>query len=591
MDDKFAVARTLREIGLLLELKGENRFRARAYETGARALEELREEIPTLLAEHRLTALPGIGPALASVISELATTGRCSQLDRLRQEVPRGALELAELPGLNLKKIQQLAAGLGIDSVASLKTACDTGRLTEVKGFGPKTQQKLLDNIARRERRDERVVLVDALAETEPLAAYLRSHAAVHRLERAGALRRWAETVTDAELVAASPEPETVIEHLLAYPKVVRTVSRRPGAVTVRLSSGLFVALHVVAPSELAAALWRLTGSPEHVARLEALAAMRGVDLDATLELAPADEPKGEPEGESKGESKGGSKDDVEAVERSLYARLGLSYIAPELREDHGEIQAAADGSLPQDLVTLADIRGMTHCHTVYSDGKHTVEEMARAAEAMGMQYLTITDHSPSAHYAGGVQLDRLKRQWDEIARVQERVKIRLLRGTESDILADGALDYPDSILEKLDVIIASIHSRMKMDEDAMTRRLVSAMRLPFFKIWGHALGRLLLRREPFACRVEEVLDAVAESRAAIEINGDPHRLDLAPEWTRRARARGIRFVISTDAHSIHGLCNLRYGVHAARRGWLRRGEVLNTLAAAEFAAVVKPTG
>lgn len=589
MDDKFAVARTLREIGLLLELKGENRFRARAYETGARALEELREEIPTLLAEHRLTELPGIGPALASVISELATTGRCSQLERLRQEVPRGALELAELPGLNLKKIQQLAAGLGIDSVASLKSACDTGRLTEVKGFGPKTQQKLLDNIARWERRDERVVLVDALAETEPLAAYLRSHPAVQRLERSGALRRWAETVTDAELVAASSEPETVIAHLLSYPKVVRTVARRPGAVTVRLSSGLFVALHVVAPGELAAALWRLTGSPEHVARLEALAAQRGVDLDAPL--AAAAEPRDESKDESKDESRDEPRGEVEAVERKLYARLGLSHIAPELREDHGEIQAAADGSLPQDLVTLADIRGMTHCHTVFSDGKHTIEEMALAAEAMGMQYLTITDHSPSAHYAGGVQLDRLKRQWDELARVQERVKIRLLRGTESDILADGSLDYPDAILEKLDVIIASIHSRMKMDEDAMTRRLVRAMRLPFFKIWGHALGRLLLRREPFACRVEEVLDAVAGSRAAIEINGDPHRLDLAPEWTRRARARGIRFVISTDAHSIQGLNNLRFGVHAARRGWLRRGEVLNTLGAAEFAAAVRPTG
>jgi DNA polymerase (family 10) len=355
--------------------------------------------------------------------------------------------------------------------------------------------------------------------------------------------------------------------------------------VTVRLSSGLHVELHVVAPDEFAAALWRLTGSPEHVARLEALAAMRGVDLDA-----PIPPPRGVQQGEPAAQEAAREPDEVEVVERGLYARLGLSYIAPELREDHGEIQAAADGSLPEDLITIADIRGMTHCHTVHSDGKHTIEEMARAAEAMGMQYLTITDHSPTAHYAGGVRLDQLKRQWDEIARVQERVKIRLLRGTESDILADGALDYPDSILEQLDVIIASIHSRMKMDADAMTRRLVNAMRLPFFKIWGHALGRLLLRREPFACRVEEVLDAVAESRAAIEINGDPHRLDLAPEWTRRARARGIRFVISTDAHSIHGLANLRHGVHAARRGWLRRGEVLNTLGADEFAAAVKPT-
>jgi DNA polymerase (family 10) len=265
--------------------------------------------------------------------------------------------------------------------------------------------------------------------------------------------------------------------------------------------------------------------------------------------------------------------------------------VAPELREDAGEIEAALDGSVPEDLIAVADIAGMTHCHTVYSDGKNSVEEMARGAEAMGMQYLTITDHSPSAHYAGGVTVDRLKRQWDEIARVQQSVKVRLLRGTESDILEDGALDYPDAILEQLDVVIASIHSRMKMDEATMTRRLVTAMRQPLFKIWGHALGRLILRREPFACRVDEVLDAVAESRAAIEINGDPYRLDLAPEHVRRARQRGIRFAISTDAHSTGALHNLRFGVHTARRGWVRRGEVLNALSVDEFMRAVKPSG
>jgi DNA polymerase (family 10) len=318
----------------------------------------------------------------------------------------------------------------------------------------------------------------------------------------------------------------------------------------------------VVPERDFAAALVRLTGSPEHVARLEVIARDKNVSLDA-----PA------------------------ADEREVYARLGLAYVAPELREDRGEIEAARDGTVPEDLVTLADIRGMTHCHTVYSDGKATIEEMARAAEAMGMEYLTITDHSPSAYYAGGVTLDRLARQWDEIARVQELVKVRLLRGTESDILEDGALDYPDTILEKLDVVIASIHSRMKMDEAAMTARLVRAMRQPVFKIWGHALGRLILRRDPFACRLDEVLDAVAESRAAIEVNGDPYRLDLAPEHIQAARARGIRFVISTDAHSTAALGNLRFGVHTARRGWLRRSEVLNTLGADEFVRAVRPAG
>jgi DNA polymerase (family X) len=551
--DKLTVARALREIGLLLQLQGENKFRARAYETGARAVEELREELRTLVDERRLTSVAGIGPALAAVIAEIWSTGRSSQLERLRTEVPAGAVELSEVPGLSLKKIQQLSIALGIDSVAALKRACAEGRLRTVKGFGEKTEQKILDGIDRWERRDERVRLIDALEDAEPLEAYLARHPAAARVELAGSLRRWKETVADADVVVASDAPEAIIEHLCDWPQVIRTVTRGPRDVTVRLSGGLHVELHVVAAADFAAALVRATGSPAHVARLEALGALDGSD------------------------------------EREVYARLGLAYVAPELREDAGEIEAAKDGTVPQDLIALGDIRGMTHCHTVYSDGKNSVEEMAREAEAMGMKYITITDHSPAAHYAGGVTIDRLKWQWDEIARVQEKVAVRLLRGTESDILEDGALDYPDAILEQLDVVIASIHSRMKMDESTMTRRLVAAMKQPLFKIWGHALGRLILRRDPFACRVEEVLDAIAESRAAIEINGDPYRLDLAPEHIRRARERGIRFVISTDAHSTNALHNLRYGVHTARRGWVRRDEVLNALPVDEFIRAVRP--
>ena len=560
MIDKFAVARALREIGLYLELKGENRFRARAYETGARAVEELREELGTLVDEERLTSVAGIGPALAATIAEIWSTGRSQQLEKLQKELPPGVLELAEVPGLSLKKIQQLSTALGIDSVESLKRACAAGRLAEVKGFGAKTQQKILEGIERWERRDERVRLVDAVDDAEAIRAYLAAHPACKRVEIAGSLRRWRETVSDADFLVASDEPAEVINRLINYPAATRVVVQEERKAIVRLSNGLHVELHVVPDADFAAALVRLTGSPAHVARLEAIARDKHVALDA-----PA------------------------ADERQVYARLGLAYVAPELREDRGEIEAALDGSVPQDLVTLDDIRGMTHCHTVYSDGKATIEEMARAAEAMGMEYITITDHSPAAHYAGGVTLDRLKQQWDEIARVQEKVKVRLLRGTESDILEDGALDYPDAVLEKFDVVIASIHSRMKMDEEAMTRRLVNAMRQPVFKIWGHALGRLILRRDPFACRVDEVLDVIAESRAAIEINGDPYRLDLAPEHAQAARARGIKFVISTDAHSVGNLHNLRFGVHIARRGWIRRGEVLNALPADEFARAVRP--
>ena len=275
--------------------------------------------------------------------------------------------------------------------------------------------------------------------------------------------------------------------------------------------------------------------------------------------------------------------------EAEIYRRLGLPFIPPELREDEGEVEAAMTGALPTDLVTEADIRGFVHCHTVYSDGRHTVAQMAKAADALGMEYLTITDHSRSAAYAGGLSVDRLEAQWEEIARVQETVAVRLLRGTESDILADGGLDYPDAVLERLDVIIASIHRRHRMDASHMTQRLVRAMELPVFKIWGHALGRLILSRPPVECRVEEVLDAVAASRAAVEINGDPKRLDLAPRWLRAARERGIRFVVSTDAHAVAELANLQYGVAMARRGWIGRDEVLNTLPADAFVRAVAP--
>jgi DNA polymerase (family X) len=560
VNDKHDIAGALREIGLLLQLQGENPYRAKAYETGARAVEGLREELALLVAGKRLTDASGIGPALAATIGELVTTGQSALLERLRQEVPPGALELSQVPGVTLKRIQQLQASLGIDSVATLKAACLAGQLREVKGFGEKTQATLLEAIERWEKRAARVLLLDALAAAEPLQAYLAEHPAAAKVELAGSLRRWRETVGDIDVVVQSAAPDQVIAHLEAYPAVARTLERRADGASVQLAGGLTVELHVAGPADYATTLVRATGSASHVARLDERARRRGVDP-----AAPA------------------------ASEREVYERLALPFIAPELREDVGEL--ADDARLADDLIAIGDIRGMTHCHTLYSDGRNSVEEMVRAAEAMGMEYLTITDHSPAAHYAGGVTLDRLKQQWDEIARVQETTKMRLLRGTESDILEDGALDYPDKVLEQFDVIIASIHSRMKMDAQTMTRRLERAMRQPVFKIWGHALGRMIGSREPFACDVERILDVVAESRAAVEINGDPHRLDLAPEWVRRARTRGIRFVVSTDAHSTANLQYLRYGVHTARRGWVRRGEVLNTLSADEFAKAVRPAG
>lgn len=561
--DKLAIAAQLREIAALLELKGENRFRARAFERGARAVEQLKERVTALVKSGRLTEKPGIGDALAKQIVEIHTTGKSSYLDRLRAELPPGVLELSRVPHLTLPRIRKLHDALGISSLAELAAAVEAGRVREVPGFGKKTEDRIREGIevatgAREDERAEReIILVDALAAAEPLVGLLEP---LGRVVVAGGVRRSLETMDALDVVVAAKAPEAVVRRVLRWSSCGRTITRGEGFLEAWLVGGPRLRLSAVKPPAFGAALVRATGSEAHVAALVARAAERGVPLAGRTEEA-------------------------------LYAGLGLAWVPPELRDGAGELATAArgDGAF-DDLLAEGDVRGLVHCHTVWSDGRDDVEAMARAAEALGMRYITITDHSPSAFYANGVGLDRLERQWDAIAAAQEKVPgVRILRGTESDILDSGALDYPDAVLEKLDVVIASVHSRMKMDEDTMTRRLVAAMRQPVFKIWGHALGRLLLRRAPFACRVEEVLDAAAGARAAIEINGDPYRLDMEPRWLRAARERGVRFVVSTDAHSTRSLANYRFGVGLARRAGVTRGEVLNTADAATFARAVKP--
>lgn len=567
--DRFAVAAALREMGRLLEARGESPFRVRAYERGARAVEGV-ADLGALVEQDRLREVPGIGPVLAAAVTELVRSGKSERLERLRAQLPPGILELSLVPGMTRKRILALHQALGIRSLQDLKEACEAGRVRTVKGFGPKTEERILEGIASLATREERVLLHHALREADGLLQHLRAAPGVQRAEAAGALRRCEETVTEIVLVAAAPDPEAVVGHFAKYPMLATVLSRDLDHLAARLPDGLRVELAVTPAAAYEAALHHLTGSQAHLEKLDAVARARGLTLGAGV-LRRAARPL------------------AVKTEADLYKRLGLPWLPPEVREDQGEVEAAAAGDDFADLLTEEDVKGLVHCHTVFSDGKHTVEQMARAAEAMGMEYITITDHSPTAHYAGGLQLDRLKRQWDEIARTQEKVKVRLLRGTESDILADGALDYPDPVLEQLDIVIASIHNRFRMSSEQMTRRLVAAMRHPLFKVWGHAQGRYVLTRPPFECDMDAVLDAVASSRAAVEVNGDPHRLDMVPRWIREARKRGVRFVISTDAHSTTALRNVRYGVAMARRGWVRKGEVLNALPLEAFRRVVRP--
>jgi DNA polymerase (family 10) len=562
------VARALRDIEVLLEVEGGAPFRARAYGRAARAVEATGERLPALVAEGQLLGVPGVGPRLAATIEELVGTGRSALRERLRERLPPGAAELGRV--LSLPRMKALSEALDIRTLGELEAACVAGRVRSLKGFGERTERKILADLARLAGEPNGVLLPEAESEATRVLEWVRAHPDVERASVAGELRRRREIVTRLDLVVASARPRAVAEALAGSALVAALLEEGPERVRLRLAGGLELNVLVVLPEAFPMALHRMTGSPAHLAAVEAHARSRGLALDADGVL-------------------GGGARVTGRDEADIYPPLGLVPVPPELREGTGEVEAAAAGSLPLDLVTLGDIRGMVHCHTTYSDGKATIEEMARAAERLGMHYLTITDHSPTAAYARGLTAERLRRQWDEIACVQEKVAITLLRGTECDILADGALDYPDPILEQLDIVIASIHNRHRMDAEQMTRRIVTAMRHPCFKIWGHALGRYLLRRPPVACHVEEILDAMAESRAAIEVNGDPHRLDLEPRWIREARKRDLPFVISTDAHSVAALGHLRWGVDMARRGWLGRGQVLNALGPDEFRAAVRP--
>jgi DNA polymerase (family 10) len=576
--DKLTIAAALQEIGTLLELKGGEYFKARAYKLGARSVAELTEDIGKLIKQNRLTFVKGIGYALAKQIQDLYTTGQSTLLNQLRTEMPPGIIELSHVPGLSVKKVERLHSELGITTVEELKAACESGRVREVKGFGAKTEQKLLAAIAGAEKREQRIHIHHALRAGQGILEYLRLATGFVQGELAGSVRRWQETASQIVVVASAKKPKALISHFAKLPLIVRVEEQTGQSCAAVLSDGSKATLLAVKPEEFANTLLRATGSKAHLDKLEQVAERKKLKLTE----------KGiQRLGSAKSSKAGG--EILAKTELEFYERLGMQYVPPELREDQGEVEGALQHSLPEDLITTEDIRGMVHCHTKYSDGKHTVEQMVHAAESMGMKYITITDHSPTAFYANGLKIDRLQRQWEEIDSVQEQTKVKILKGTESDITQDGSLDYPDWILEQFDVIVASIHSRYKMNEDQMTRRIVKAMREPVFKIWGHALGRLIEKRPPFDCRVEEILDVIVESRAAIEINGDPYRLDMEPRWLREARKRKIKFVISTDAHSTGALNNLKYGVGIARRGWVRRGEVLNALGAKAFQKAVRP--
>ncbi|HUS68861.1 MAG TPA: PHP domain-containing protein [Kofleriaceae bacterium] len=558
--DSSAIAARMREIAAYLRLDGET-FRARAYDRAAASVEAT-HDLERLIAEGRLTELPRVGASLARLVEDLSKDRPVAVLDSLRQRWPKMLVEIADLPGIGAARARRLFDDLQPRDLEDVAAACAAGRVRDLPGFGPASEARIAEAIARRHERSHPMTVAEARPLTEALASYARGCRAAVDARAAGAARRWIEVVDRLAIAVSTREPLEVLDHMSRHPLVLSVEPRAGAPAILRMQGGVLCDLHTAPPERFGAALVLATGSPEHVALLDVVADTRGAARVA---------------------------DQAASDEAALYRALGLPELPPEVRDGTDEVTAAVGGEGYADLVRLEDLRGAVHCHTVYSDGKHTVEEMARAAMALGLDYITITDHSPSAHYAGGLTVERLREQWAEIAAVQERLPIRILRGTESDIRADGELDYPPDVLAELDITIASIHQRFKMDEDAMTRRIVTAMRQPGFKVWGHALGRLLLSRDPVPCRIDEVLDAIAASDAAVELNGDPKRMDLAPDLARRALARGTRFVLSADAHSTGNLAYLENAIGMARRARLRARDVLNTLPVDEFAAAVRP--
>ena len=560
--DKRAIADILENIGTLLELKGENVFKTRAYQNGARAVMALDEDLVVLVAEGRLKTVKGIGAALSDKITELVTTGRLEYYEKLRAEFPAGFQELLKIPGLGPKKAMAVMTELQIASLDELEAAARGGQLAGLPGFGAKTEQKILEGIEHVRKHAGRFTADVAQSEAEQLIAAIRGLEGVKRVSLAGSLRRRGETVKDIDIVVATDDPAPIMEAFTGAPNVVAVTGHGETKSSVRLSSGMAADLRCVNDESFPFALLYFTGSKAHNVALRGRALKQGHSLNE-YGLERTDKPNVMTRC---------------ADEAAIYRALGLRYIEPELREDTGEIEAAEAGTLPT-LIEPGDIRGLLHQHTDWSDGSDTLDDMVRAALGHGLAYFGITDHSQSAGYARGLSPERVRQQHAaiEAAQATYAAKLRLFKGTESDILPDGRLDFDDATLETFDYVVASVHSAFNLSEKDQTERIVRAVSHPKVRILGHPTGRLLLVRDPYAVNLSAVFAACAAHDVAVEINANPHRLDLDWREIRRAKAAGCRFTINPDAHSIRGLDDVGFGVGIARKGWLTKDDVINS--------------
>jgi DNA polymerase (family X) len=574
--DKYEISEILGEIAVLLELKGENVFKSRAYTSAARTLDLLDEDLGTLIAEGRLGSVKGIGSALQDKIAELYKTGKLPYYDELKASLPAGLLELLNIPGVGPKKARALYDKLQIVSLDDLEAACKDGRVASLTGFGEKTATRLLEGIEQYRSYKKQHLYSDAILVAHDLVDALREHPDVIRCSIAGSLRRCKETVKDVDLLASSSAPEEVMGYFCTLQGVERVVNQGPTKASVVLVGGIPCDLRVVSDKEFATALHHFTGSKEHNVAMRQRAIAEGKKLSEWgLFLNPS-------KTASSDGNENSEKPEGEIIpcctEEEIFEQLGLQYIPPELRENMGELEAAEQCKIPR-LLEWSDLRGTFHNHTTWSDGKNTVREMAEAAQAIGLSYLGISDHSKSSFQANGLSEERLLSQIEEIRKFNRELEdIHLFAGCEVDILKDGRLDYGDDILKQLDFVVASVHNAMQQPEDEMTRRVIRAMENPFVTMLGHPTGRLLLTRQGSAINMAKIIDCAAETGTWIEINASPYRLDMDWRWWHRARDKGVKCSINPDAHRVGQLGFLRLGANVARKGWLRREDVVNTL-------------
>jgi DNA polymerase (family 10) len=567
--DKDKVAEILVEIGTLLELKGENPFKTRAYANAARTIESLNEPLAKLVAEKRLGEIKGIGEALEQKITELVETGKSRYYDELKASIPPGLIAMLEISGLGPKKIQALNQKLGIDSIEKLEAACKRGKVAELDGFGEKTQANILEGIERRRTYASKHLLSDALLAAEPLLENLRGHPEVIRCSAAGSLRRFKEVIGDIDLLASSKSPADVIEFFVAQPGILKVTAQGETKASVILAGGIQCDLRVVSDREFPFALAYFTGSKEHNIVMRQRAIQRGLRLNEYGLF----------------KSKEETRDPKLLVpclsEEEIFEKLDLPFIEPELREDHGEFAAAEKNDLPK-LIEWTDLKGSLHNHSTWSDGHNTLEEIAQFMDNLGLNYWAITDHSKSSFQANGLDAKRLRQQIKEIKKINEQLAgrgsdFRLLTGTEVDILKSG-LDFDDELLAELDVVVASLHVPSSSEAEN-TKRLIRAAENKFVRIIAHMTGRLLLEREPYPINVPAVIEACAATGTWVELNCNPHRFDLDWRLWPYAKSNGVKCVINPDAHRNEQAGFLRLGAGIARKGWLERTDVVNTLA------------